>query len=288
MFGWPDGVEQSLLPFQRKKNELSVLNGCLLRGARVVVPPPCRNSVLSELHETHAGCSKMKALARSYVWWPEMDSQIEELVKSCTSCQSQAHSPPSAPLHPWEWPKQPWNRIHLDFAGPFMGAMFLVIVDAHSKWLDVQIMPSITAPKTIERLRQIFAIHGLPCKIVSDNGPTFTSREFQQFTTENGIQHVFSAPYHPSSNGLAERAVQTFKQALKQMQPEGSLQSRLSRFLFKYNITPHTTTGIAPSELLMGRQLRSRLSLLYPDVASTVDHKQNVQKKGKDNQSPIR
>jgi len=137
-------------------------------------------------------------------------------------------------------------------------------------------------------LRQIFALHGLPCKIVSDNGPTFTSHEFHQFTTENDIQHVFSAPYHPSSNGLAERAVQTFKQALKQMQPEGSLQSRLSRFLFKYNITPHTTTGIAPSELLMGRQLRSRLSLLYPDVASTVDHKQNMQKQGKNNQSPIR
>lgn len=207
---------------------------------------------------------------------------------NCVSCQHQAHSPPSAPLHPWEWPKQPWHRIHLDFVGPFMGSMFLVTVDAHSKWLDVQLMSSITAPRTIEKLRQTFAIHGLPKTLVTDNGPTFTSQEFRQFITENGIQHVFSAPYHPSSNGLAERAVQTFKRSLKQMEPVGSLQSRLSKFLFKYNITPHSTTSVSPAELLMGRQLRSRLTLLHPDVASIVEHRQRMQKQGKDNQIPVR
>ncbi len=168
-------------------------------------------------------------------------------------------TPPAAPLHPWEWPKQPWSRIHLDFSGPFMGSMFLITIDAHSKWLDVQIMSSITAPKTIDKLRQIFSIHGLPNKMVTDNGPTFTSHEFREFTSQKGIQHTFSALYHPSSNGLAERAVQTFKQALKQMDI-GSLQFKVSQFLFKYNITPHSTTGLSPSKLLMGRELRSRLT----------------------------
>ena len=152
----------------------------------------------------------------------------------------------TAPLHPWEWPIQPWSRIHLDFAGSFMGSMFLITVDVH-------IMSSITAPKTIDKLRQFFSIHGLPNKMVTDNGPTFTSHEFKEFTSQNGIQHTFSAPYHPSSNGLAERAVQTFKQALKQMD-NGSLQFKVSQFLFKYNITPHSTTGLSPSKLLMGKR----------------------------------
>ncbi len=85
-----------------------------------------------ELHETHFGVSKMKALARSYIWWPQMDAEIEETVKTCSDSQATRSSPPVAPLHPWEWPAQPWSRIHIDFAGPFKGHMFLVLVDAHS------------------------------------------------------------------------------------------------------------------------------------------------------------
>ena len=68
-------------------------------------------------------------------------------------------------------PSQPWSILHIDFAAPFMGKMFLVIVDAHSKWLDVQVMKSITATKT-KKLKIMFAIHGIPKKIVSDNSPT--------------------------------------------------------------------------------------------------------------------
>ena len=211
----------------------------------------------------------MKALARSYIWWPKMDTDIEPLVKKCTDCQQSSSSPPTAPLHPWEWPAQPWIRLHLDFAGSFLGKMYLVLVDAHSKWLDVQIMNSITSEMTTSRLCSIFATHGLPQQIVNDNGPTFTSEAFKEFTKLNGIKHTISSPYHPLSNGLAERAVQIFKQSLRQMQ-DGSLTEKISKFLFKYRITPHTTTGITSAELLMGRKLRSRLDLLQPSLTSIV------------------
>ena len=209
-----------------------------------MVPTQGQKAVLKELHETHLGASKMKAVAQSYIWWPKMDADIEEVARKCPNCQQNTSDPAKAPLHQWEWPAQPWCRLHLDFAGPYLGRMILVLVDAHSKWLDVQIMDTITSEKTIARLPSIFATHGLPQQIVTDNAPTFTSQEFEKFTRQNGIKYTFSAPYHPSSNGLAERAVQTFKQALRQMQGErGSISEKLSKFLFKYQITPHSTTS---------------------------------------------
>jgi ribosomal protein L21E len=124
-------------------------------------------------------------------------------------------------------------------------------------------------------------------KIVTDNGPTFTSGEFREFMQGNGILHVTSAPYHPATNGLAERGVQTLKQGVKKTQG-GSLQERLSKFLFKYRLTPHSTTGVAPSEMLMGRKLRSRLDLLFPDMSEKVRKQQEKQKENRDNSRPLR
>ena len=179
-----------------------------------------------------------------------MNCEIEAVVKKCLVFQESRPSSPLAPLHPWQWPEQPWSRAHLDFAGPYMGHMRSVIVDAHSKWLDAHIMSTIMSSKTIEVLRSVFAIYGLPPTIVTDNGPSFTSDEFARFMTGNGIKHVKSVPYHPSSNGQAERVVQTLKLGIKRMQG-GSIQERVSKFLFDYRITPHVTTGVAPCELLM-------------------------------------
>ena len=288
MTGWPNytlGAEYS--PFTSRKCELSTLDGCILWGSRVIVPPQGRKSLLQELHQTHPGITKMKALARGYIWWPKMDSQIEDLVKTCTVCQESRPSPAAAPLHPWEWPSQPWSRLHLDFAGPFCDHMFLVLVDAHSKWIDVHLMSSITSTKTIEKLRVIFATHGFPQKVVTDNGPSFTSREFATFMSENGILHVTTAPYHPSSNGLAERAVQTFKQGLKRT-PGTTIQERLSKFLLTYRITPQTTTGVPPATLLMGRHLRTRLDQVFPDLAPKVQSHQLKQAQQHDSAKPLR
>ncbi len=286
--GWPDQqLDKEYQPYVARKNELSMIDGCLLWASRVIIPPPGRGLILQELHETHPGVNRMKALARSYVWWPGMDAAIEDRVKSCPVCQESRPSPAPAPLHPWEWPSQPWSRIHLDFAGPFLGHYFLVIVDAHSKWLDVHIMASITSSKTIEKLRIIFANHGLPRKVVTDNGPSFTSEEFREFLSDNGIVHVTTSPYHPSSNGLAERAVQTFKKGIKHTAGK-TIQEKLSKFLFTYRITPHTTTGTAPAQLLMGRQLRTRLDRLFPDLSQRVQKHQAKQSQQHDTAKPLR
>ena len=120
-----------------------------------------------------------------------------------------------APIQPWEWPERPWSHLHIDYAGPLRGHMFLVVVDAYSKWMEVCPVKSATSAATISQLRAIFATHGIPELLVSDNGPAFTSSEFKEFMHLNGIRHTTSARYHPATHGLAERAVQTF-QALPQ------------------------------------------------------------------------
>ena len=141
--------------------------------------------------------------------------------------------------------------------------MFLIVVDAHSKWMEVEIVNSATSQATTECLRMIFARFGLPEVIVTDNEICFTSSKFQEFAQRNNITHVHIAPYHPSSNGLPERAVQTFKLSIKK-QLTGTLQTKLSRFLFHYRLTPSATTGVAPAELLLTRRSRSHLDSVVP------------------------
>ena len=122
--GWPLSLQDKsaeLKPFWNRKHELSVQDDLLLWGNRVVIPPQAQRKVLEMLHKTHIGMSRMKALARQFVWWPNMDSHIEQYVKNCTSCQLSAKDPPLTPLPPWEWPQSPWTRVHADFAGPFLG-----------------------------------------------------------------------------------------------------------------------------------------------------------------------
>ena len=127
LHGWPSQEPKGeLQQYWRRKEELSVLDGCILWGARVIVPPPGRDRVIQELHETHPGIARMKSLARSYVWWPNMDADLEAKVRTCTECQSSRPPPTSAPLHRWEWPQKPWSRLHLDYAGPFLNRMFQV------------------------------------------------------------------------------------------------------------------------------------------------------------------
>ena len=194
---------------------LTVEANCLMWGMRVVIPAKYRSHILEKLHLEHSGMTRMKAVARSYVWWPSMDADIEDHVKVCLSCQSVKGTPLVASLHPWICPSKPWQHIYIDYAGPFKVRMFLVVVDAHSKWPEVCEVASATAEKTIAVLRECFAQYGLPEQLVSDNGTEFCSAEFDEFLKQNGVCHVQTAPYHPASNGAAERFVQTFKLALK-------------------------------------------------------------------------
>ena len=166
----------------------------------------------------------------------------------CETCQITHSKAPVTSDNLWMWPHRPWQRVHVDYCGPFVGGFFLVVVDAKSKWLEVIPMSSTTARATVDALRSLFAIHGLPEEIVSDNGPQFVAQEFKGFLRYNHVKQILSAPYHPASNGEAERAVRTFKQAMKAAKNEPGTMSRtvarsLSRLVDGHVITKFSTMG---------------------------------------------
>ena len=123
----------------------------------------------------NAGICKMKSLAGMYVWWPGIDSDIEKCVRLYHPCKMVQSSPPQVPLTQWKWPSRPWSRLHLDFAGPFGNCMFLVLIDAHSKWIETFPTSNSTSFTVIQCLRSVFARFGIPNTVDADNGTCFVS-----------------------------------------------------------------------------------------------------------------
>ncbi|XP_055615172.1 uncharacterized protein K02A2.6-like [Toxorhynchites rutilus septentrionalis] len=238
--------------FQRRES-LSITAGCLMYGERLVLPSVLRKKVLVELHKGHPGIERMRSLARQYVYWPHIDKDIERLVQTCNECSSVAKTDRKTNLESWPVPEKPWQRLHLDYAGPMDGWYFLILVDAYTKWPEVVRTKDITSAATIRILHDISARFGSPETLVTDNGTQFTSEMFEAYCEFNAILHLKTAPFHPQSNGLAEKFVDTFKRTLKKITAGGeTLQDAINTFLQCYRSTPCRTApeGKSPAELL--------------------------------------
>lgn len=256
-------------PYKAKREELSVESGCLLWGYRSIIPIKLRRQILLDLHKSHLGIVKTKSLARSYIWWPKIDKDIEDLVKSCHPCQINQASPEKSPLIPWQPADRPWSRVHIDYAGPIRGYYLLVIIDSFSKWLEVFKSKTMTANYTVGRVRETFCRYGLPDVVVTDNGTQLKGTVFEDFMKMNHIEHIFTAPGKPATNGQAENSVKTVKKSITATLEEKKsfdFDLVLNRFLFDYRITAHSVTGISPAEIMFGRNLKSRFSLLKPPL----------------------
>ena len=234
------------------------------------------------LHEEHPAIVAMKAIARSYLWWSNLDAEIELKVKNCEVCQSVRKAPPRAPLYPWRWPTRVWQRVHIDFAEKD-GNSFLGLVDSHSNWIEVAHMTSTSAESTIDQLRVWFAAYGLPEEVVSDNGPQFIASEFVDFLKQNGVKQTLIPPYHPSSNGAAERMVHILKQALQKEAervrrgaPKWSLKHQLATCLFQYRNTPHSVTRVTPAELFLKHKPSTKFSVLKPNMEMHIQNQQGT------------
>jgi len=228
----------------------------------------------------HPGIERTKAIARSYVYWPNIDSDIKMMVNSCDNCAAAAKMPIKSPLHPWPAPTKVWDRLHIDYAGPVDGYYFLVVVDALSKWPEVIETKSISSQQTVKILSDIFARFGLPATIVSDDGTQFKSEHFANFMQENRIEHICTSPYHPMSNGQAERFVDSFKRALKKMEGEGTVIDNMQTFLQTYRSTTNSNVpdNKSPAEMMFGRPMRITLDHLKPRINNKQQISSNAAK----------
>lgn len=280
--GWPPMKQinqKEVLAFFHLKDELQITNDALIFRDRTVVPAALRHRVLASLHQAHPGICRMKSLARCYVFWPGVDKDIEALVANCVPCKQAQKAPTKVCLSSWPTPPHPWYRAHADFAGPVNGVWFLIVVDAYSKWPEVYTMSTTTTSATIKAFRELCARHGCMEKLVTDNGPQWTSAEFAEFCSQEAIEHIRTAPYMPMSNGQAERFVDSLKRALSKVPKinEASMQT----FLRSYRATPspRAPRGLSPAEIIYGRKIRLPVAIILPPVPQTeIERDINMEK----------
>ena len=268
--GWPSKSElpESVRPFHSIAGELSVQEGLLMRGSRLFIPASLRAEILTLLHASHQGISKTRERARQSVWWPGLSKELERKVQTCPEC-TKAQAPRAEPLIPSSLPELPWQKVATDLF-EWKKASYLLIVDYYSRWIEISKLEQMTSQCVINHMSSVFARYGIPEVVVSDNGPQYTSEVFRQFARDYRFVHSTSSPHFPQSNGEAERAVQTVKGLLKK-----AADPYLA--LLAYRATP-LAVGYTPSELLMGRKLRTTVPIsrdlrrpMIPDHAVVTD-----------------
>ena len=248
--GWPKkhNVTELVRPYWEVRGELTLCNDLLLYNTRIVVPTSMQLEMLSKLHQGHQGIERCRQRAQISVWWPGISSQIEEWVKMCQRC-AKVNQPRKEPLMPSALPTYPWQKVGTDLF-VLKQANYLVVVDYFSRYPEVIKLTSTTSQSVIVALKSTFGRHGIPEIVVSDNGPQYSSHEFSEFAKTYSFSHITSSPHYPQSNGHAERAVKTVKKLLTDADDP-------CLSLLAYRTTPLPWCGYSPSELLMGRRIRS-------------------------------
>lgn len=249
--------------FSHIKDELGVVDDVHIRGSRLIIPAPLRDRTLQNAHEGHPGIVKMRDRLRSKVWWPKMDYQAEHFVKSCDACQKVSKAITQEECHRRTLPDGPWQDLAIDFKDLPDGSYLCVVVDYFSRYIEVAILKSITSKSTCDFLDEIFARHGFPYSITSDQGPQFTSQEFAEYCTENGICHYTTFAYWPQANGEVERQNRSLQKIIQIAQLQKSnWRKELLNYLLMYRSTAHSVTGKSPAELLFSRNIRDKLPTL--------------------------
>ena len=260
--GWPayySNVQTSLKAYWDVRDTFTVVDGVLLKDSRFVIPTTLQLDMLEKIHSGHQGITKCRARARETVWWPGLSTAIASMVSRCSSC-AKSSAERKEPLLPSALPDRPWERVGSDLF-EYSNRHYLLVVDYYSRWIELRKLDSTTSSAVVSAMKSIFATHGIPDLLMSDNGPQYASQAFRTFVNTYGFTHSTSSPRYPQANGEAERAVRTVKNILHR---DGDPYLGL----LAYRSTP-LQTGSSPSQLLMGRRLRSTLPILPEKLAPT-------------------
>ena len=257
-YGWPNKSDMKgpLKLYAQVMDELSVHRGLLLRGSRLVVPSSLRSEILQKLHFGHLGITKCHERAKQSVWWPGIRKELDDIISKCPVC-CRHQLQPAEPLLPTAFPEHPWQRVSSDLF-EWEKSKYLLVTDYYSRYIEVTELKTQTSREVINHLKSIFARHGIPEILVSDNGTQYSSTLFREFATEYGFTHLTSSPNYPQGNGAAERAVKTVKGLLRKKEDQYVA-------LLAHRSTP-LENGYSPAELLMGRELRTIIPVTTPQL----------------------
>ena len=280
--GWPETIKELPTPlrqFWSYREEIGVSDGVIFKGSQVIIPKTLQEDILRQLHLGHMGIESTRRLARETVFWPNINKDVERITKECDACQEHQARQEKEPLLPHDIPPAPWTKLGTDM---FMlnRQEYLLVTDYYSKYPIVSRMNNTSSAAIAAEMSGIFCLFGPPEEIVSDNGPQFVGKPFQDMCKKWNIKHTTSSPHYPRSNGLAERMVRTVKNLLGKCSQTGQ-DSQLA--MTNLRATPVDNHMKSPAELLFGRPIRTTLpSHHLSRDSSTTEHLLNRQRKMKE------
>ncbi|UYV83644.1 K02A2.6-like [Cordylochernes scorpioides] len=274
--GWPKYktmVCDEAKPYWQFQDEIHVSDGIVYKGNCIVVPSTLRKEILQVVHSSHQGIAASKEKARSAFYWPGMITQVENEVEKCRTCQEYSRKNPEESRIAHEIPEFPWEKIAVDFM-EVSGTSSILVVDYHSKFVEIRKLSSKRETETIMQLKTIFRTHGIPRTLVSDNGPPFNSTGFKNFAQKYEFKHQTSSPKYPRSNGQVERTIQTIKGLIIKAVKSGR-DPNLA--LMEFNNTPKYDLP-SPTQMLMGRSVRTLSTYTRQQLKPLFDTTKNYQK----------
>ena len=262
--GWPSSCKSlapELRPYWGVHGDISIVDGLVMAGSRIIIPTSSRSEVLREIHEGHQGISKCMLRAKSAVYWPGMYKEVEKMVGICGACREFENAQPKCPMIITEVPSQPWHTVGADLF-QFKGRWFILLTDVYSKAPFVRPLANTGAYASVRAMKNIFSENGIPMKVISDNGPHFVAGEFKRFAARWGFEMVLSSPEYPQGHALIERHIQTVKKCMHKCDVSGY---DFDLALLALRSTPLGPSLPSPTELLHGRRFRTTLPTYVPD-----------------------
>ncbi|XP_062603618.1 uncharacterized protein K02A2.6-like [Saccostrea cucullata] len=263
--GWPTNrkdLDSELTPYWNFRDEISIVDGLLLKGDRIITPEQLRPQMLKILHSSHLGQEKCIQRAKSTLFGPGIIMQLKDMIEQCNICNRYRNAQQKEPMIPHDIPNRPWQKVAADIMF-FGNARYLITVDYFSKFIEINRLQDGKAATVIDILKQHFARLGIPEEFISDNGPEFANHEFKNFSKEYDFRHITSSPRYPQSNGMAERAVQTIKNLFRKAQDDHK-----DPYIALMELRNSEIPGVklSPAQLLFGRTTRT----LVPTVKSKL------------------
>ena len=281
--GFPDNNNElhiTIRPYANVKDLLCIDEDLIVCGQRLLIPRKMRKEVLKLLHSSHQGIERTRQRARQSVYWPGINNDIENTVKTCQECQKLLPSLQKEPMKVEVEPTRPFQSVSTDYFD-HAGKHYLIYTDRLSGWPMVQMFnQGATATKLITTLRKFFSATGVPEILRSDNGPQFTAGSFKNFLHQWAVRHKTSSPYYPQSNGHAEASVKAIKHLIIKSTKNGNMDTdEFALGLLELRNAPRVD-GQSPAQALFGHPIRSILPV-HKRAYEEEWQRSKVQTKGK-------